>query len=114
MIDASKLSSGCSVSLIVLGSASSKENRLSGVVFGFDQETNLVLLRSKGVHNGVATWRFIPFASIQNILSSEPTNEASTLPEIDLEAAAKREERATQWVSLLALLWAHAATRTSL
>ena len=87
------------MSLIVLGaSASSKENRLSGVVFGFDQETNLILLRSKGAHNGVATWRFIPLTSIQSILSSEPTNEASTLPDIDFEVAAKREERATQWV----------------
>lgn len=97
-IDTLKLATGAGVSLVLSSLGSAKETRVSGVVYGYDPATSLMLLRSRGAHNGVANWRFIPLSSIQTILSSEPTGEASVLPDEDLVAGARREEKAIQWV----------------
>ena len=112
MVDVSGLSVGASVGLVIGSAANSsiKENRVSGVIYAYEPAFNLLLMKSKGAHNGVANWRFIPIQSIQQILSSEMTSEDMSLPEMNEEIAARREERAFQWVSYCV----QSAMRTSL
>jgi hypothetical protein len=86
------------------------DEQISGsTVLAFDSNTNCLLLRESGAHNGVATLRILNVPFIKEIVSAEKPGAGfkdplSPIPYVDKEKCKKREERALQQVRFCVLL----------
>ncbi|GLC42186.1 hypothetical protein PLESTB_000640000 [Pleodorina starrii] len=71
---------------------------VSGCVFAFDRQTNLLVIKENGSHSGVSNIRLIKASSIGEVLSSKQPEKPFDLelPHVDLERCRKREEKALQ------------------
>lgn len=71
---------------------------VSGCVFAFDRQNNLLVIKENGSHSGVSNLRLLKVSSIREVLSSVQPEQPFDLelPHVDLERCRKREEKALQ------------------
>ncbi|GIL90261.1 hypothetical protein Vretimale_16338 [Volvox reticuliferus] len=71
---------------------------VSGCVFAFDRQNNLLVIKENGSHSGVSNLRIVKANNIREVLSAAQPEKPFDLelPHVDLERCRKREEKALQ------------------
>ncbi|EFJ41346.1 hypothetical protein VOLCADRAFT_68382 [Volvox carteri f. nagariensis] len=86
---------------------------VSGCVFAFDRQTNLLVIKENGSHSGVSNLRLVKATSVREVLSSVQPEKPFDLelPHVDLERCRKREEKALQQAEMESARVGHGVTK---
>ncbi|GFR41703.1 hypothetical protein Agub_g2452 [Astrephomene gubernaculifera] len=86
---------------------------ISGCVFAFDRQSNLLVIKENGSHSGVSNLRMIKASAVREVVSSvQPERPFNLeLPHVDLERCRKREEKALQQAELESARVGHGVTK---
>eukprot|EP00878_Enallax_costatus_P003780 GHUV01003996.1.p1 GENE.GHUV01003996.1~~GHUV01003996.1.p1 ORF type:complete len:180 (+),score=44.74 GHUV01003996.1:322-861(+) len=72
---------------------------ISGTVFGYDPNTDMVMIKEPGTHGGVVNLRLYKAAQLQVLHAERPKQQQlqeNKLPYVDKDRARQREEKALQ------------------